>query len=79
MAATIAWSYDLLSDHARLLFRRLSVFMGGFTLQAAEESCADEALPVDLIADALSQLVSKSLISSEHVGTSNLVLILGTR
>jgi hypothetical protein len=70
MAATIAWSYDLLSDHARVLFRRLSVFMGGFTLQAAEETCADEALPVDMIAEALSQLVSKSLINSEHVGTS---------
>ncbi len=70
MAATIAWSYDLLSDHARLLFRRLSVFMGGFTLQAAEESCADEALRVDVIAEALSQLVGKSLINSEHVGTS---------
>ncbi len=70
MAATIGWSYDLLSDHARLLFRRLSVFMGGFTLQAAEESSADEALPVDMIAEALSQLVSKSLINSEHAGTS---------
>jgi predicted ATPase/DNA-binding XRE family transcriptional regulator len=70
MAATIAWSYDLLKDHDRLLFRRLSVFMGGFTLQAAEESCADEALPVDMIAEALSQLVNKSLINSEHVGTS---------
>jgi predicted ATPase/DNA-binding XRE family transcriptional regulator len=70
MAATIAWSYDLLKDHERLLFRRLSAFMGGFTLQAAEESCADEALPVDTIAEALSQLVNKSLINSEHVGTS---------
>jgi predicted ATPase/DNA-binding XRE family transcriptional regulator len=70
MAATIAWSYDLLRDHDRLLFRRLSVFMGGFTLQAAEESCADKALPVDMVAEALSQLVNKSLINSEHIGTS---------
>src|SRR5207245_7180328 len=67
---TIAWSYDLLSAEDRLLFQRSSVFLGGFTLRAAEEVCADEALPVDTIADGVSRLAQKSLLSLEREGTS---------
>ena len=70
MGATIAWSYEMLSVVEKALFRRLSVFMGGFTLDAAQEICPDESLSGDLVADALSQLVRKSLINVEHIGTS---------
>lgn len=70
MTATIAWSYDLLEKQDRLLFQRSSVFLGGFTLRAAEEVCADQSLPVDAIADGVSRLVQKSLLSLEREGTS---------
>jgi len=70
MGATIAWSYDMLSDVERALFRSLSVLMGGFTLDAARAICSDRSLGIDAIDDALSQLVRKSLIDVEHVGTS---------
>ncbi|HVR47954.1 MAG TPA: helix-turn-helix domain-containing protein [Candidatus Binatia bacterium] len=70
MTATIAWSYDLLGIDDRLLFQRLSVFLGGFTLAAAEEVCANETLPVGAIADSVSRLVQKSLLNLEREGTS---------
>ena len=59
-----------LEDTIDALFRRLSVLMGGFTLDAAQDICSDQALSADVVADALSQLVRKSLIDVEHFGTS---------
>ena len=70
MTATIAWSYDLLTDAEALLFRRLSVLIGGFTLEAAEHLGSAESFPGQAIADALSNIVQKSLINVDHVGTS---------
>jgi predicted ATPase len=55
LRATIEWSYDLLSDGERQLFRRLSVFAGGCTLEAAEDVCDAEL-------DTLQSLVEKSLV-----------------
>jgi predicted ATPase len=43
LRATVDWSYELLSDGERLLFDRLAVFSGGFSLEAAEHVCADPA------------------------------------
>ncbi|HZO32361.1 MAG TPA: LuxR C-terminal-related transcriptional regulator [Chloroflexota bacterium] len=57
LRATIDWSYDLLSDAERTLLRRLAVFAGGWTLEAAEQMCA-----VDDTLDVLGHLVDKSLV-----------------
>ena len=42
LQAAIDWSYNLLSDEERAVLRRLSVFMGGWSLEAAEGVCGDE-------------------------------------
>ena len=62
LRATIDWSYDLLSEDERILFRRVSVFAGGFTLAAAEVVCADVGLEHDDVLEVLSRLVEKSLV-----------------
>jgi predicted ATPase/class 3 adenylate cyclase len=63
LRALIDWSYDLLTENERLLLRRLSVFVGGWTLEAVEEVCVgqDDILPYDIL-DLLTQLVNKSLV-----------------
>jgi predicted ATPase/DNA-binding CsgD family transcriptional regulator len=68
LRATIDWSYGLLSYKEQTLFRRVSVFSGGFTLEAAEEACAGEDIEQYEILDLLSQLVDKSLVSVAEQG-----------
>jgi non-specific serine/threonine protein kinase len=61
LRATIDWSHDLLSEPERILFRRLSVFAGGFSLEAAEAICGD-GLPSGGVLDPLGRLADKSLV-----------------
>ena len=62
LRALIDWSYDLLSENEKILWSRLSVFNGGWTLDAAEEVCSDETIDKNEILDLLSQLTEKSVI-----------------
>jgi len=61
LRATVAWSYDLLTDKEKILFRRLSVFAGGWLLEAAEQACAEDDGDFDVL-DSLTRLVEKSLV-----------------
>jgi predicted ATPase/DNA-binding XRE family transcriptional regulator len=63
MRATIEWSYNLLSEPERVLLRRVAVFSGGLTLEAAEAVCVGETLEAATVPDVLSSLVDKSLIN----------------
>jgi predicted ATPase len=81
LAAMVGWSYDLLTESERVLFQRLGVFVGGFTLEAAEAVCAEVAgegtqgLPSTSsqqhlafpldVLDLLLRLVDKSLVLAE--------------
>ncbi|MBI5302795.1 MAG: tetratricopeptide repeat protein [Chloroflexi bacterium] len=62
LRATIDWSYDLLSDAERIMLQRLSVFAGGWTLEAAEEVCNGQSTTLDTLAS----LVDKSLVVVEQ-------------
>jgi predicted ATPase/serine/threonine protein kinase/Tfp pilus assembly protein PilF len=62
MRAAISWSYDLLDESERKLFRRLSVFVGGCTLAAVEAVCGTtDDLGIDLL-EGLASLVDKSML-----------------
>jgi non-specific serine/threonine protein kinase len=64
--AAIDWSYDLLTEPERMLLRRLSVFVGGWKLEAAEAVCAGDGIESTEILDLLTQLVNKSLVVAER-------------
>jgi tetratricopeptide (TPR) repeat protein len=65
LRAAIDWSYNLLSETERVLLRRLSVFAGGWTLEAAESVCVGEPVEGANILDLLTSLLDKSLVLAE--------------
>jgi predicted ATPase len=66
LVAAIDWSYNLLSAAERTLFRRLAVFPGGWTLEAAEAVCAGDGVARIEVLELLSGLVDKSLVLTEE-------------
>src|SRR5882762_4200076 len=64
----IDWSYDLLSETERTLLRRLSIFVGGSTLEAAEAVCGGDGIERDAILELLAHLVDKSLVVMQESG-----------
>ena len=65
LRAALDWSHDLLSKPEQTLLRRLSVFAGGFTLEAVEGICAGPELDAAQALDLLAQLVDKSMVLVE--------------
>ncbi len=63
MRAVIDWSYALLSSEAQLLFDRLAIFAGGFTLETATTVCAGENILQEDILGLLSSLIHQSLVT----------------
>jgi predicted ATPase len=70
LRATLAWSYDLLGSGEQQLYRRLAVFAGGWTLEAAEGVCGGGGLPTDEVLDRLQVLVDSSLVHRLDAPTS---------
>jgi predicted ATPase/DNA-binding SARP family transcriptional activator len=68
LRGALDWSYDLLSEPERMLFARLSVFTGGWTLEAAEEIGAVDGMEHGGVLDLLGRLVDQSLVVAEAAG-----------
>jgi len=77
LGAAIAWTVELLDERERALLRRLAVFSAPFTLEAAQHIIPGTTLPVGSIAEALSNLVAKSLVSSSSLERSTHFWLLG--
>jgi DNA-binding CsgD family transcriptional regulator/tetratricopeptide (TPR) repeat protein len=74
LRAAVAWSYGLLEKAEQVVFRRLAIFVGGFTLEAAEAVCAaggpgdGGSMPSAAMVDRLQSLLDKSLLCAEATG-----------
>ncbi len=73
LEASIEWSHQLLTSGERMLLHRLSVFAGGFTLEAAEAVGSDDPADAWAVVDLLAGLVDKSLVQQEDTGRYRLL------
>ena len=65
LRAVVDWSWELLTDAERMVLRRLSVFSGGASLDAAEQVCAGDAVEQEQVLELLTTLTEKSLLLTE--------------
>ncbi|WP_446217668.1 BTAD domain-containing putative transcriptional regulator [Micromonospora sp. IBHARD004] len=65
LRAVVDWSWELLTDAERMVLRRLSVFSGGASLEAAERVCACDAVEQEQVLELLTSLAEKSLLLTE--------------
>ena len=65
LSATLDWSYDQLPEVEQLVLRRLAIFVGSFTMEAASAVLAQADMPPATIVDAIANLVAKSLVSAD--------------
>jgi predicted ATPase/DNA-binding CsgD family transcriptional regulator len=68
LRATVDWSHELLSEEEQILWRRLSVFAGSFSLEAAEDVCSGAGLERARIVDLVASLVGKSILTMAQGG-----------
>ncbi|MCW3818369.1 winged helix-turn-helix domain-containing protein [Micromonospora sp. DR5-3] len=68
LRAVVDWSWELLTDAERAVLRRLSVFSGGASLEAAERVCAGDAVEPEEVLELLTALAEKSLLVAEGDG-----------
>ncbi|MEO8345372.1 MAG: tetratricopeptide repeat protein [Betaproteobacteria bacterium] len=71
LRSAIDWSYDLLNASEKSLYGRLAVFVGGWTLEAAERVCASDGITEEDVFDLLSSLVDKNLVMAEERESSS--------
>ena len=68
LQATLDWSYGLLSEKERMVLRRLAVFVGHFTLDAALAVATSESLDQAAVFSAIDSLVAKSMVAARPIG-----------
>ncbi len=78
LSAAIDWSYRLLTPVEQALFERLSVFQGGFTLEAAEQVCTDDVVDEFDMLELIPSLVDKSLVAADTDGSDTRYVLLET-
>jgi predicted ATPase len=78
LRAAIDWSYELLSESEQCLLARLSVFAGGFTLEAAEAVTAGGTVNADEVFELLATLVARSLVVADTEGIETRYRLLET-
>jgi len=68
LRATLDWSYELLAEPERVILRRLAVFAGVFSLEAARAVASDDAIAGSEVVDCVANLVAKSLVTADTGG-----------
>ena len=70
LRATFDWSYELLTETERVVLRRLAIFAGGFTMEAANTVVSDDAIAAPEVVDCVTSLVAKSLVTGHFGGAT---------